>query len=123
MPKSIITVLEYIAAQPERTRERLEQLRGCLRSVAPHASEELKWGKPALVDPDKSILFIYAAHKKHISLHPTPQVIQALHQEMSEYVSSQNTIRFSLDSPIPEEVVLKIANLRVIHKNKGIGWK
>jgi uncharacterized protein YdhG (YjbR/CyaY superfamily) len=121
MPKSITTVQEYIAAQPERTRERLEQLRSCLRSVVPHATEELRWGKPAFVD--NGILFIYAAYKNHLSLHPTPHVIQALHHEMSEYISSENTIRFSLDCPIPEAIVIKISNLRVIHKEKGIGWK
>jgi len=121
MPKCITTVQEYIEALPDTTRERLQELRRCLRSVIPHATEELKWGKPAFVD--NGILFVYAAHKNHVSLHPTPQVIQALRQEMSQYISSENTIRFSLDCPIPEAIVLKIANLRIIHKEKGVRWK
>ena len=121
MSKSINTVQEYIAAQPERTQEKLEQLRSCLKRVVPHAIEELKWGKPAFLE--NGILFLYAAHKNHLSLHPTPHVIQALRHELSAYKLSENTVRLPLDCPIPEAMVLKIAELRVIQKETGMGWK
>jgi len=116
------TVEEYISSRPKAARERLEELRGILRVADPDAQEELKWGKPAFVN--SGILYVYAAFKKHVSLHPTPSVIAAMRKELTSYTLSGNTVQFPLDNPIPEELVMKIARLRVLEKNeKGIGWK
>jgi len=44
------TVDEYIEAAPEHAREKLNEIRSLLKSVAPDASEELKWGQPVLIE-------------------------------------------------------------------------
>jgi uncharacterized protein YdhG (YjbR/CyaY superfamily) len=116
------TVQDYIFSKPKEAQERLSELRSYLIEAAPHASEELKWGKPALVK--NGILYVYAATKNHISLHPTPSVISHLHDELGPLVASENTIHFPLDKPIPKALVIKIANLRVFENEKmGIKWK
>ena len=115
-------VEEYISSKPPKAQERLRELRGYLKLADPNAAEELKWGKPAFTND--GILYVYSASKTHLSLHPTPSVIEALHEELKTHSLSGNTIRFPLDAPIPEALVLKIAGLRVFEKNeKGIGWK
>jgi uncharacterized protein YdhG (YjbR/CyaY superfamily) len=112
----------YILSKPPKARQRLTELRRLLRQAAPDASEVLKWGKPAFIED--GILFQYAALKNHISLHPTPSVIDALRDQLQSYETSQNTIRFSLDHPIPEELVLQVAFLRLSQKiEQGLGWK
>jgi uncharacterized protein YdhG (YjbR/CyaY superfamily) len=116
------TIQEYIESKPKETQERLEELHSYLKLAVPEGDEGLKWGKPALIH--NGILFVYAAFKEHVSLHPTPSVINTFRKELEAYKLSDNTIQFSLDKPIPKELVLKIANLRVYEKNeKGIGWK
>jgi uncharacterized protein YdhG (YjbR/CyaY superfamily) len=122
MTKKPQTVDEYISAQPQKTQARLEELRGYLALADPDAHEELKWGKPAFVN--HGILYVYAASKQHVSLHPTPSVLSTLNNELAAFTLSSNTIRFPLDKPVPKAVVLKIAKLRVYEKtNNGIGWK
>ena len=116
------TVDEYISAKPKEVQERLEEIRSYLKQADPTADEELKWGKPAFVN--NGILYVYAASKKHISLHPTPSVINTLRTELEGFKISDNTIQFPLENPIPKELVIKIATFRVYEKNeKGVGWK
>ncbi len=60
---------EYIDDAPEVAQERLREIRALLRSVAPDATEAIKWNVPAL-ETDR-ILFAYSAHKIHINFTPT----------------------------------------------------
>lgn len=116
------TVEAYISSKPPKAQERLEEIRRYLRHADPTADEELKWGKPAFVN--NGILYVYAASKKHISLHPTPSVINKLRTELEAFKISDNTIQFPLENPIPKELIIKIATFRVYEKNeKGVGWK
>jgi len=116
------TVKEYISSKPREVQDRLEELRSYLQLADPKANEELKWGKPALIND--GILFVYAGFKNHISLHPTPSVITAFRKQLETYNLSDNTIQFPLDNPIPKELVIEVAKLRVYEKTKkGIGWK
>ncbi len=122
MPQKPTTVQEYISSKPAVTQKRLTELREYLKSVDPSATEELKWGKPAFVND--GILFVYAAAKHHISLHPTPSVIDYFREELSSFISSDNTMRFPLEDPIPGEIVRKVAGRRVYEKReKGVQWK
>lgn len=116
------TVDAYIVSKRIDVQQRLNELRACLRSVEPHAEEMLKWGKPAFVED--GILYVYAGFTQHISLHPTPSVIDALRSEFAGFVVSENTIQFPVDRPIPEELVLKIAKRRALEKTQlGVRWR
>ena len=110
------TVEEYISSKPKEAQERLGELRSYLKLADPNADEELKWGKPAFVN--NGILYVYAAFKKHISLHPTPSVIKALRKELEAFKLSDNTIQFPLENPIPKELVRKIASYEYARKMK-----
>ncbi|MDO3380602.1 iron chaperone [Gilvimarinus algae] len=115
-------VKEYLSSKPREVQQRLEELRSYLQLADPKAKEELKWGKPAFTN--NGILYVYAGLKKHISLHPTPSVIAAFHEDLKGYTCSENTIQFPLDKPIPKALVIKLAKFRVFEKlEKGIGWK
>ena len=116
------SVEDYILSKPPKARQRLTELRRLLRQAAPDAIEALKWGKPAFISD--GILFQYAALKNHISLHPTPSVIDALRDQLQSYEISQNTIRFSQAHPIPEGLVLQVAFLRLSQKvEQGRSWR
>lgn len=116
-PKNIT---EYINTFPKESQEKLYQMLDCLRKSAPGAEESLKWGQPAL--SYDWILFQFAAFKEHISLYPTPSVIQAFEKEITEYKTSSSTIQFSLDKPLPLPLISKIADLRVQEAKNGVKW-
>ncbi|WP_368665695.1 iron chaperone [Thalassotalea mangrovi] len=113
---------DYISGKSPLARQRLSELRCYLMSVDEKAIEVLKWNKPALVNG--GILFVYAAYKDHISLHPTPSVLRQLSDQVADYKTLENTIQFPISEPLPKALILKIAKLRLYEKNQlGIGWK
>lgn len=115
------TVQAYIDSKPKSARVKLEELRSQLRSVATQATDELKWGKPALVD--NGIFMMYSAAANHISLHPTPAVIQALSSSLRNYIVLMNTIQFPINQALPQELLMRVAQLRLEHQQMGLGWK
>ena len=116
------TVQAYLGSMSQQVQTRLEELRSYLLLADPYAQDILKWGKPALVND--GILYVYAGFNKHISLHPTPSVISAFRPRLEDYTLSENTIQFPLDRPIPKDLVVEIARLRVFEKTEqGMGWK
>ena len=79
-PKSIT---EYIAAAPEKAREKLYEMLTCIRAAAPGAKEGLKWGMPAF--SYKRILVTFAAFTHHIGFYPTPSAVKAFEKSLSKF--------------------------------------
>jgi len=116
------TVDQYIASAPPLARERLREMRQCLRDAAPEAEESLKWGKPAFTLG--TVLYVYSAHRQHISLHPAVGAVAHFAEELAGYTTSGNTIQFPLGQPLPLELVRRIAAFRVREVvEDGVGWK
>ncbi|WP_353127581.1 iron chaperone [Parapedobacter pyrenivorans] len=109
-PSKSKTVDEYIQAAPEHAREKLNELRSLLKSVAPNASEGLKWGQPVLME--RRILFSYAAFKNHLTWMPTGPAIIPFSEELSTFKTGKDTIQFPYDRPLPTELIKKIATFR-----------
>jgi uncharacterized protein YdhG (YjbR/CyaY superfamily) len=105
------SVDEYIESAPALAQKRLREMRRCLRQAAPDAEEGLKWGTPAL--SYGTILFIFAAHKNHVSLYPTPSAIRAFAKELEGFKTSSSTVQFPLDQPLPLSLIRQIADFRV----------
>lgn len=114
------TIEEYIAAAPKDAQDRLNEMLACLRGAAPGAEESLKWGQPAL--SNQWILFQFAAFKNHISLYPTPSVVAAFKDKLSDYKTSSSTIQFPLDKPLPADLIKEIATFRIEESKKGVKW-
>lgn len=115
------TVDEYISQASPHVQSKLKELRECLKKEATQAQEVLKWGKPAF--EAEYILFVYAGYKNHISLHPTVEAIASMKAELKGYVTSENTLQFSLDEPLPLQLISKVAALRVAQSEQGIKWR
>jgi uncharacterized protein YdhG (YjbR/CyaY superfamily) len=107
-PKNIT---EYINAAPKEAQKKLHEMRACIRGAAPGAEESLKWGKPAF--SYKRILVIFAAFKNHIGFYPAPSAVRAFADDLSEFVTGDNSIRFPLDKPLPLPLIRKITAFRV----------
>ena len=104
-------ITEYINAAPKEAQKKLREMRACIREAAPGAEESLKWGKPAF--SYQRILVMFAAFKNHIGFYPTPSAVRAFADDLSEFVTGDNSIRFPLDKPLPLPLIRKITAFRV----------
>lgn len=101
------TVDEYIAAQDEKVRPKLNEIRTILRKAIPEAEETISWSMPTYRKGRNIIHF--AAAKKHLSLYPGGEASEVFADELAGFSVSKGTIRFPYDQPLPEELITKIA--------------
>lgn len=104
-------VQEYIDAAPQEAKEKLLELQAILKEAAPDAVEKLKWGIPVL--EEKRILFSYAAYKSHLNFTPTKPSMEPFKEELKAFKTSQDTVHFPYDKPLPKTIIRKIAAYRV----------
>src|SRR6266568_1625890 len=105
------SVTEYIEAAPTPARKKLKEMRACIRSAAPGATEGMKWGMPAF--SFRRILVTFAAHKNHIGFYPTPSAVKAFAKELSKFNTASGSIQFPLEKPLPLLLIRKITAFRV----------
>ena len=105
------TIAEYIRAAPREGQPHLRRLYAILKSVAPHATEAIKWGTPFFVEP--RFLFAFSAHKAHCCFAPTAAALEAFRKEVAKHQTTSNFLQLPYDQPLPEDLIRKIAGYRV----------
>jgi len=105
------SITEYINAAPKEARQKLREMRACIRASAPGAKESLKWGMPAF--SYRRILVMFAAFKNHIGFYPTPSAVKAFADDLSKFVTAKGSIQFPLEKPLPLPLIRKITEFRV----------
>jgi uncharacterized protein YdhG (YjbR/CyaY superfamily) len=106
------TVDEYIAAQPEALRLKLEQVRAAIRRAVPEALEGIGYGMPGYKLNGKPLLY-FAGFKYHYSLFAASGTFFAsLGEELNGYEQRKGTVHFPLDKPVPVKLISRIAKVR-----------
>src|SRR5215471_16167562 len=106
------SVEEYIAAQPEAVRPKLEQVRAAIRSAVPEAEEGIGDHMPGYKLHGKPMLY-FAGFKEHYSLFAASGTFFAtLEDELSGYELRKGTVQFPLNKPVPVKLISRIAKLR-----------
>ena len=109
VPKSVD---EYIAAQPEALRPKLEQVRAAIRKAVPEAVEGIAYRMPGYKLGGKPLLY-FAGFKEHYSLFAASgTLLAALEDELRGYELRKGTVHFSLTKPVPVKLISRIAKLR-----------
>ena len=109
VPKSVD---EYIAAQPEVLRLKLEQVRAAIRKAVPEAVEGIGYRMPGYKLHGKPMLY-FAGFKEHYSLFAASGTFfAALEDELRGYELRKGTVQFPLTKPIPVKLISRIAKLR-----------
>jgi uncharacterized protein YdhG (YjbR/CyaY superfamily) len=102
---------EYIASFPEDIQKILQKIRQVIHKAAPEAEEIISYRMPAF--KQNGVLVYFAAFKNHIGFFPEPSGVAAFKKDLSGYKTSKGTIQFSLNKPIPYDLVEKIVKFRV----------
>jgi len=105
------TIDEYIAGFPPDVQQVLEKIRGTIRTTAPDAEETIKYRMPTFTL--KGNLVHFAAFKKHIGFYPVPSGIEKFKDELSVYEQGKGSVQFSLERPIPYDLISRIVQFRV----------
>jgi len=105
------SITEYINAAPKEVRQKLREMRACIRASAPGAKESLKWGMPAF--SYRRILVTFAAFKHHIGFYPTPSAVRAFAKDLSKFATAKGSIQFPLEKALPLALIRKITAFRV----------
>jgi uncharacterized protein YdhG (YjbR/CyaY superfamily) len=114
VPKSVD---EYIAAQPEVVRPKLEQVRATIRKAVPEAEEVIGYRMPGYKLHGKPMLY-FAGFREHYSLFAASGTFfAALQEELAGYELRKGTVHFPLTKPVPVRLIGRIAKLRAA----GIG--
>lgn len=103
------TVDDYILAQDEDIRERLQNIRTVLRNTLPNAEEKISWSMPTYWKEHNIIHF--AASKKHIGLYPGPEAVEHFTEQLNQagYPFSKGTIRIPHTKDLNTELIAEIA--------------
>ena len=90
-----------------KQRKALEHIRQLVLLVAPDAIEVKTYGMPGFKYKGR-YLISFAAFKDHLSVFPGAEPIAVLKDELESFKISKGTIQFTLDHPIPDDLLIKI---------------
>ncbi len=106
------TIEEYLAGLAPDKGAALRRVIDVARQVVPDAEEGTSYGMPALRLAGRPLIGITAA-AKHLSVFPfSPAVVEAVAPDLAGFALSKGTIRFSVERPLPDDVVERVVRLR-----------
>ncbi len=104
------TVDEYFETFPTGIQSKLQSIRSTIKKAAPQAEEVISYNIPAF--KLNGMLVSYAAYKKHIGFYPSPSGVEEFREEIAPYEAGKGTLQFTLDQPIPFELIIRIVQFR-----------
>ncbi len=103
---------ELLAKSEPADRKALERIRQLIHKVAPDAEEVMTYAMPGFKYKGK-YLVAFAAFKDHLSLFPGAGAIAHFQDELADFTTSKGTIQFTLDHPLPDDLVRRIIRQRI----------
>ncbi len=95
---------QYLENVPSSQKEVLQRIRTLVHEVIPDAEEVIGYGMPTFRYKGKNVVH-FAAFKDHMSLFPSSDPIEELKEQLSNYKTSKGTIQFTLENPLPDQLV------------------
>jgi uncharacterized protein YdhG (YjbR/CyaY superfamily) len=109
---SYASVDDYLAAQPDATRDILSRVRDAIRKAIPKAEETISYQIPTYKLGGTTAIY-FAGWKEHFSIYPATQTMLAsLGDDLAPYKIAKGTIRFELSDPVPVRLISRIAKHR-----------
>lgn len=102
---------DYIAGFPEEVQQKLHQIRTCIQSAAPQASEKISYAMPTFYLNGNLVHF--AAYQHHIGFYPGPDALLQFSDEVGKFKNSKGAVQFPIDARLPLGLVKKIVRYRV----------
>ena len=111
----------FLAGLSAAERGALEALRRTIADAAPAAVEGISYGVPAFKYRGRPLVS-FGAGKSHCAFYvQSPAAMDAHKDELASYDTSKGTIRFTPDSPLPDDLVTKLVRARMAETDRGTG--
>src|ERR1041385_1821013 len=106
------SVDEYIGAQPEGVRLKLQQVRAAIQKAVPEAVGGMGYRMLGYKLHGKPMLY-FAGFKEHYSVFAASgSFFATLEDELKGYELRKGTVHFPLTKPVPVKLISRIAKLR-----------
>jgi len=104
----------YLDAFDEPVRAELNRMRRLIHDMAPDVTERVSYGIP-IFRLGKDLVGL-SVSENHCSLHTmSPALMKAMKEELHGRVRiSGATLRFTIDKPVPDEVLREILRRRIV---------
>ena len=112
MAKKATTIDEYLTEIHPGFRAELERIRSLVTELVPSVDEAMSYGMPTLKYKDRALVY-FTASKKHMSLYPSSWTIEEFQGRLSDYGTSEHAIRFTLEKPLPSELIADLVRFHV----------
>ena len=106
------SIQEYFSWFTPEIQAKLQQMREILQQALPEAEEVISYHMPAFKTTE--VLVYYAAAKSHLGFYPTSSGVINFKEELAGYVTSKGAIQFSYGEDLPEQLIIAIAQFRVL---------
>jgi uncharacterized protein YdhG (YjbR/CyaY superfamily) len=107
------TVDDYFGTLDAQTRAAFERIRTLALEIVPQTDQGSSYGMAALKYKDKGVLG-FAAAKHHLSVFPfSSRVVDEVRDRLPGFDLSKGTIRFTVEKPLPDDVVRDVVALRI----------
>jgi uncharacterized protein YdhG (YjbR/CyaY superfamily) len=111
---------DYFASLDTTARNAFERIRRLIMEIAPEAQQGTGYGMAALTYKGRPLLGFRAA-KQHLSIFPfSPAAVDAVRDQVRDFDVSKGTIRFTADTPVPQQAVGDIARHRIAEIEKAL---
>lgn len=106
------TIDEYLEKVEPKQKEALEHIRHLVKATVPEAEESISYGLAAFKYKGKPLVY-FGGFKDHMSLFPTSKPTEILADKLMGYKVSKGTIQFTLEKPLPDELIKEILQVRL----------
>ena len=104
---------DYFRSLDPTARGAFERIRDLVLEVAPEAEQGTSYGLAALTYKSSPLLGFRVA-KHHLSIFPfSPKVVESVRERLTAFELSKGTIRFTIATPLPDEVVRDVVRRRM----------
>ena len=109
---SIHTVIDYLNMLPDNLYMPLENIRQIIKSLVPDVEETIRYMIP--VYKHKGLLVGYGASKNKCSFFVMSHaILKDFENEVKDFETTDISIRFTQNNPIPNELITRIVMARV----------
>ena len=108
--KQFITIDEYISTFPQGVQIILKKVRDTIQKALPEAKENIAYDMPTFEINDTNVIS-FAGWKNYISVYPIPAGDKKFQEKIEQYRNkkAKSTLQFSLNEPVPYDLISKTA--------------
>jgi len=110
-----MTIDEYFKSTNATSGQKAQyaRLQMVVKEVAPEAEETIAYGMPTYKYKGKPLVH-FGIFKDHISLFPASgTAVSELGQRLAPWKTAKGTLKFTLDSPVPDDIMRELVSYRI----------